>query len=58
MGREPVVPVVRTEQSESEVQVVVPTFLAGEPATPKKSRFLFRNLLVAAFGLFAARFLR
>jgi uncharacterized coiled-coil protein SlyX len=41
----------------AEDQVAVPAFMAGEPE-PKKSRFLFRNLLVAGFSFLAARFLR
>jgi uncharacterized coiled-coil protein SlyX len=59
MRREPVVPIVRNEESVVEVQVPVPTFAAGGgQSAPKKSRFLFRNLIVAAFGVLAARFLR
>jgi hypothetical protein len=58
MGREPVVPVLRTAEREAEVEVAVPAFMADEPPEPKKSRFLFRNLLVAGFSLLAARFLR
>jgi uncharacterized coiled-coil protein SlyX len=56
MGREPVVPVLRTAAREAEVEV--PAFMANEPPEPKKSRFLFRNLLVAGFSFLAARFLR
>ncbi len=51
MRREPVVPILRNEKPVVEVQV------PAQPA-PKKSRFLFRNLIVAAFGILAARFLR
>ncbi len=58
MEREPVVPVLRTAERDAEVEVAVPAFMTGEPPAPKKSRFLFRNLLVAGFGLLAARFLR
>ena len=58
MGREPVVPVVRKEEPAAAVQVAPPAFAVSEPAAPKKSRFLFRNLLVAGFGLLASRFLR
>jgi hypothetical protein len=58
MGREPVVPVLRTAEREAEDQVAVPAFMAKEPPAPKKSRFLFRNLLVAAFGFLASRFVR
>jgi uncharacterized coiled-coil protein SlyX len=58
MGREPVVPVLRTAEREAEVQVAAPAFVAKEPAAPKKSRFFFGNLLIAGFGLLAARFLR
>lgn len=61
MRREPVVPKLRTEEPLVEVQLPVPTFAAGSgPAqsAPKKSRFLFRNLIVAGFGLLATRFLR
>jgi uncharacterized coiled-coil protein SlyX len=47
MGREPVVQVLRTAEREAEAEVA-----------PKKSRFLFRNLLVAGFSFLAARFLR
>jgi hypothetical protein len=56
MGREPVVPVLRT--AEREVEVAVPAYVADEPSAAKKSRFLFRNLLVAAFGFLASRFVR
>ena len=61
MRREPVVPILRTEEPVVEVQVPVPTFAAGGgpgQSTPKKSRFLFKNLVVAAFGVLASRFLR
>jgi hypothetical protein len=56
MGREPVVPVLRTAEREAEEQVAVP--MTNEPPAQKKSRFLFRNLLVAAFGFLASRFVR
>jgi hypothetical protein len=58
MLREPVVPVLKTEERAAEVQVPVPSFMANEAPAPKKSRFLFRNLLMAGFGLLASRFLR
>jgi len=52
MKGNPVVPVLRTEEPETP-QVPPPAF-----AAPKKSRFLFRNLIVAGFGFLASRFLR
>jgi uncharacterized coiled-coil protein SlyX len=58
MGREPVVPVMRTAEREAEEPAAVPAFMADGPAAPKKSRFFFGNLLVAGFGLLASRFLR
>lgn len=58
MGREPVVPVLRTAEREPDEQVAVPAFAADPPAAPKKSRFFFGNLLIAGFGLLASRFLR
>jgi hypothetical protein len=61
MRREPVVPILRTEEPLVEVQVPVPTFATGDgpgQSAPKKSRFLFRNLIVAGFGFLATRFLR
>jgi uncharacterized coiled-coil protein SlyX len=39
------------------VEVPAPSFAASE-ARPKKSRFLFRNLMVAGFAVLASRFLR
>jgi hypothetical protein len=58
MGREPVVPVLRTAEREAEEQVAVPAFIANEAPAQKKSRFLFRNLLVAGFSFVVSRFLR
>jgi len=58
MRREPVVPVLRTEERPAEAKAAAPAFVANETPAPKKSRFPFRNLLVAGFGFLAARFLR
>ena len=58
MGREPVVPVLRTTDRNAEVPVPAPAFAADEPPAQKKSRFLFRNLLIAGFSFLSARFLR
>jgi uncharacterized coiled-coil protein SlyX len=44
-------------REEPPVDVPAPAFAAGE-THPKKSRFLFRNLMVAGFALLASRFLR
>jgi hypothetical protein len=56
LKRDPVVPVLRT--AEHERDVAVPPFAAGEASAPKKSRFLFRSLLMAGFSILATRFLR
>lgn len=55
MDREPVVPVFRTEERVAEVPV--PAFAES---APKKSRFLFRSLILilAGFSLHASRFVR
>ena len=61
MRREPVVPVLRTEEPVVEVQVQAPAFAASaasKESTPKKSRFLFRNLIVAGLSLFGSRLFR
>jgi hypothetical protein len=60
MNREPVVPVVRKSEPVVEVQVPPPAFAASaDKQTPaKKSRFFFRNLLVAGFTFLASRLLR
>lgn len=54
MDREPVAPVFRTEEA---TEVPVPAFA---DSAPKKSRFLFRSLIliVAGFSLHASRFVR
>jgi uncharacterized coiled-coil protein SlyX len=44
-------------RDEPSVEVPAPAFAASE-ARPKKSRFLFRNLMVAGFAVLASRFLR
>jgi uncharacterized coiled-coil protein SlyX len=44
-------------QPDRPVEVPAPAFAATE-ARPKKSRFLFRNLMVAGFAVLASRFLR
>jgi len=50
MGREPVVPVIRTAE---------PVAAEATPdQEPKKTRFLFRSLIVAGFSLLTSRFLR
>lgn len=54
MRREPVVPLLRQEEP-AEVVVEAPAFTGSEP---KKSRFLFRNLIVAGLSLLASRFVR
>jgi len=56
MHREPAVPVLRTGEPAIEVQV--PSFTGSEPRAPKKSRFLFRNLIVAGFSVLASRLFR
>lgn len=58
MNREPVVPVLRTEEPVPEVRVPAPAFTGSEASAPKKSRFLFRNLIVAGFSLLASRLFR
>jgi uncharacterized coiled-coil protein SlyX len=60
MQGNPAVPVLRTEEPATpEVPAPAFTVLGGKPQPrPKKSRFLFRNLVVAGFGLLASRFLR
>jgi uncharacterized coiled-coil protein SlyX len=58
MNREPVVPVLRTEEPVPEVRVPAPPFTGSEASAPKKSRFLFRNLIVAGFSLLASRLFR
>jgi uncharacterized coiled-coil protein SlyX len=58
MNREPVVPVLRTEQPVPDVRVPAPKFTGGETNGPKKSRFPFRSLMVAGFSLVVSRFLR
>ncbi len=42
---------------EQAVEIPTPTFVASQER-PKKSRFLFRNLIVAGFAVLASRFLR
>jgi uncharacterized coiled-coil protein SlyX len=44
-------------REEPAVQVPAPSFASAEER-PKKSRFLFRNLVVAGFAVLASRFLR
>jgi uncharacterized protein YPO0396 len=44
-------------RDEPAVEVPAPAFAAGEER-PKKSRFLFRNLIVAGLAVLASRFLR
>jgi uncharacterized coiled-coil protein SlyX len=56
MQRDTVVPVLRTEEPDAEVRV--PAFAANHTAAPKKSRFLFRNLLAAGFAFLISRLLR
>ena len=58
MQREPVVPVVRT--AEPVVEVKAPAFAASaeKPVPAKKSRFFFRNLLLAGLSILASRLLR
>jgi len=62
MGREPVVPVIRREDPAVEAQinasVKAPAFTGGEEVPQKKSRFLFRNLIVAGFSVLASRLFR
>ena len=67
MRRDPVKPVIVQEDRPKEpgpgsVKVLAPDGEVPAPAfaakAPKKSRFLFRNLIVAGFGLLASRFLR
>ena len=61
MRREPVVPVLRTEEPVVEIQVQAPAFAAGaasKEAAPKKPRFLFRNLIVAGLSLLGSRLFR
>ncbi len=58
MRRDPVVPVLRTSEPFAEVPVPAPAFTGGETQPAKKSRFLFRNLIVAGFSLLASRLFR
>ena len=58
MRREPVVPVLRTSEPVAEASVSAPAFTGGETQPAKKSRFLFRNLIVAGFSVLASRWLR
>jgi uncharacterized coiled-coil protein SlyX len=51
MRREPI------PQPDRPVEVPTPSFVASQER-PKKSRFLFRNLIVAGFAVLASRFLR
>jgi hypothetical protein len=44
-------------REERPVEVPTPGFVASQER-PKKSRFLFRNLIVAGFAVLASRFLR
>src|SRR6185312_3325142 len=44
-------------QPDRPVEVPAPAFVASQER-PKKSRFLFRNLIVASFAVLASRFLR
>ena len=44
-------------QTDRPVEIPAPTFAASQER-PKKSRFLFRNLIVAGFAVLASRFLR
>jgi uncharacterized coiled-coil protein SlyX len=58
LEREPVVPVLRTGESAREVHAIPPSFAVSEARASKKSRFLFRNLIVVGLTLLGSRFLR